>query len=114
MINEHTKYHATVQAQALAAMSPVAAGNAEFGMSNSSDATFFATATGYYEGQKKHDNLRNIGAMTTFRVGLFVRKDFADQEHQGPQGQAAVGRLQCAEDHRPYDRGAARQCQDEL
>lgn len=75
VISEHTKLHAIVQAQAQAAMNPVAAGNAEFGMANSYDTSFFATATGDYEGQAKHLNLRQVAAMTTYRVALHVRAD---------------------------------------
>src|SRR5450759_2022292 len=48
VIGEKTKIRAVVQAQALAAMAPVDAGNAEFGMGNSYDVTFFATGTGEY------------------------------------------------------------------
>jgi TRAP transporter TAXI family solute receptor len=75
VISEKTKLRALVQPQALAAMSPVAAGIAEFGMSNAYDLTFFATGTAYYQGQPKHPNLRQIAAVTQLRVALHVRKD---------------------------------------
>jgi TRAP-type uncharacterized transport system substrate-binding protein len=58
VIGDKTKLHAVVQAQALAGHVPVDAGAAEFGMSNSFDATFYVTGTGEYEGQvKRHDSL---------------------------------------------------------
>ena len=75
VIGEHTKIHAIVQAQALAAMPPVSAGNADFGLANSYDISFFATGTGDYEGQPKHANLRQVAAVTTYRVALHVRAD---------------------------------------
>jgi TRAP transporter TAXI family solute receptor len=75
VIGEKTKIRAVVQAQALAAMAPVDAGNAEFGMGNSYDVTFFATGTGEYEGQGVHPNLRQVAAMTTYQVALHVRAD---------------------------------------
>jgi hypothetical protein len=75
VISEKTKLRAIVQPQAQAAMSPVAAGVAEFGMSNAYDLTFFSTATAYYQGQPKHPNLRQIAAMTVLRVAMHVRKD---------------------------------------
>jgi TRAP transporter TAXI family solute receptor len=75
VISENTKYRATVQAQAQAAVIPVNGGVAEFGMSNTFDPTFYVTGTGYYEGQGKHPTLRQVAIATTYRVALHVRAD---------------------------------------
>lgn len=75
VISEKTKVHAIIQAQALAGMYPVEAGNAEFGTSNTFDTTFYVTGTGDYEGQGKRTNVRAVAAMLPFRVAMHVRAD---------------------------------------
>jgi TRAP transporter TAXI family solute receptor len=75
VITEKSKLRAIVQAQAQAAVVPVHEGNAEFGMGNSFDTTFFTTGTGEYEGQGPRPNLRNIGPMSVYRVAMHVRAD---------------------------------------
>jgi TRAP transporter TAXI family solute receptor len=75
VVSENTKYRAIVQAQAQAAVIPVNGGVAEFGMSSTFDPTFYVTGTGYYEGQGKHPNLRQMAIATTYRVALYVRAD---------------------------------------
>jgi TRAP transporter TAXI family solute receptor len=75
VISEHTKYRAVVQAQAQSGVIPVESGIAEFGMSNTFDATFYATGTGFYEGQPPRPNLRQVAIGTTYRVALHVRAD---------------------------------------
>jgi len=75
VIGEKTKVRAILQAQAQAGMIPVEAGTAEFGMSNSFDATFYATGTAEYEGQGAHKNLRNVGSLLPYQVALHVRAD---------------------------------------
>jgi uncharacterized protein len=75
VIGEKTKVRAVLQAQALAGMVAVEAGTAEFGMSNSFDATFYVTGTGEYEGQGLRKNLRNVGSLLPYQVALHVRAD---------------------------------------
>jgi TRAP transporter TAXI family solute receptor len=74
IISEKTKYHAVIQAQALAGVVPVAAGAAEFGMGNSFDTTFYVSGTGDYQGQK-HPTVRQVASMIPYRVALHVRAD---------------------------------------
>lgn len=75
VINENTKVHAVLQAQAQQGMIPVNAGTAEFGMGNSFDTTFYAQGTGEYEGQGPHKNLRHVAALLPYQVALHVRAD---------------------------------------
>lgn len=75
VISEKTRIRAVIQAQALQGHVPVNAGAAEFGMSNSFDATFYVTGTGEYEGQGEHKNLRLIGSLIPYRVAMHVRAD---------------------------------------
>jgi TRAP transporter TAXI family solute receptor len=75
VIGDKTKLHAVVQAQALAGHVPVDAGAAEFGMSNSFDATFYVTGTGEYEGQGPHKNLGLVASLIPYRVAMHVRAD---------------------------------------
>jgi hypothetical protein len=75
VIAEKTKLRTVVQPQAQAAVVPVAAGTAEFGVGNSFDTTFYATGTGDYEGQPKHGNLRIVASMLPYRVAMHVRAD---------------------------------------
>ncbi len=74
VISEKSKVRAVIQAQAMQGMIPVEAGTAEFGTSNSFDTTFYVTGTGDYEGQP-HPNLRLVGSLLPYRVGLHVRAD---------------------------------------
>jgi TRAP transporter TAXI family solute receptor len=75
VIAEQTKLRTVVQPQAQAAVVPVAAGTAEFGVGNSFDTTFYATGTGDYEGGPKHGNLRIVASMLPYRVAMHVRAD---------------------------------------
>jgi len=75
IVNEHTKVHAVLQAQAQQGMIPVNAGTAEFGMGNSFDTTFYAQGTGEYEGQGPHKKLRHVAALLPYQVALHVRAD---------------------------------------
>src|SRR5262249_17444224 len=75
IISEKTKLRAILQAQALQGMIPVEAGNAEFGMGNSFDMTFYATGTGDYAGQGKKDKVRIAASLIPYRVAFHVRAD---------------------------------------
>lgn len=75
VVSEKTRIHAVIQAQAQQGHVPVNSGAAEFGMSNSFDATFYVTGTGEYEGQGEHGNLRLIGSLIPYRVAMHVRAD---------------------------------------
>lgn len=75
VISEKTKLRAVLQAQAQQGMIPVAKEEAEFGMSNSFDLTFYVTGTGDYEGQGPHRNLRLVASMIPYRVAFHVRAD---------------------------------------
>lgn len=75
VISDKTKIHAVVQAQSLAGEYAVEAGNAEFGMGNSFDTTFFVTGTGEYEGHGVQKNIRLVAAVLPYRVAMFVRAD---------------------------------------
>ncbi len=76
VINEKAKLRAVVQAQAATGFEEVEAGNVEFNVSNSFDATFFAAGEGEeYQGTGKHPHLRHIGALIPYRVALHVRAD---------------------------------------
>jgi TRAP transporter TAXI family solute receptor len=75
VVGEKTKLRAILQAQALQAMIPVAAGTAEFGMGNAFDTTFYVEGAGEYEGQGAHKNLRNVATLLPYQVALHVRAD---------------------------------------
>ena len=75
VISEKTKLRVVIQAQALQGEIPVDAGNAEFGMGNSFDTTFYVTGTGEYEGQGPHRNIRVVASRIPYRVALHVRAD---------------------------------------
>jgi TRAP transporter TAXI family solute receptor len=75
VVGEKTKVRTILQAQALQAMIPVAAGTAEFGMGNAFDTTFYVKGTGEYEGQGEHKNLRNVATLLPYQVALHVRAD---------------------------------------
>jgi hypothetical protein len=64
-----------VQAQASTGFEEVESGSADFNVSNSFDATFFATGTGEYAGQGKHPVMRYVGALIPYRVAMHVRAD---------------------------------------
>lgn len=75
VISDKTKLHATIQAQGQAGLDPVEAGNADFGLGNSFDTTFFATGTAYYSGSGPKTKVRQVATMLPYRVGMFVRAD---------------------------------------
>jgi hypothetical protein len=75
VVSEKSKVRAIIQAQAQQGVIPVNAGNAEFGMSNSFDTTFYVTGTGEYEGQGTQKNIRAVGSLIPYRVALHVRAD---------------------------------------
>ncbi|HKA72167.1 MAG TPA: TAXI family TRAP transporter solute-binding subunit [Xanthobacteraceae bacterium] len=75
VISEKTKLRAILQAQSQQGMIPVEAGNAEFGMANSFDMTFYGTGTGEYEGQGRKDKVRIAASLIPYRVAFHVRAD---------------------------------------
>ena len=75
VVSEKTKIHAVTTAQAQQGHVPVNSGAAEFGMSNSFDATFYVTGTGEYEGQGEHKNIRLVASLIPYRVAMHVRAD---------------------------------------
>ena len=64
-----------VQPQASTGFEEVETGAAQFNMSNSFDATFYATGTGEYQAMGPHKNLRLVAALIPYRVALHVRAD---------------------------------------
>ena len=72
---DEAKLRAVVQAQASTGFEEVESGSADFNVSNSFDATFFASGTGEYEGQGKHPVIRYVGALIPYRVAMHVRAD---------------------------------------
>ncbi len=66
---------AVVQAQASTGFEETVSGTADFNVSNSFDATFFATGTGEYASRGPHKNLRVVGALIPYRVAMHVRAD---------------------------------------
>jgi uncharacterized protein len=75
VISEKTKLNAVIAAQAHQGHVPVSGGGADFGMSNSFDATFFVTGTGEYEGKGKQEMLRLVASLIPYRVAMHVRAD---------------------------------------
>jgi len=75
VISEKTRMRAVLQAQSQQGMIPVEAGNAEFGMGNSFDMTFYATGTGEYEGQGPKKKVRIAASLIPYRVAFHVRAD---------------------------------------
>jgi len=75
VLAEKAKLRAIVQAQASTGFEEVESGSADFNVSNSFDATFFATGTGEYQGQGKHPVMRYAGALIPYRVAMHVRAD---------------------------------------
>jgi TRAP transporter TAXI family solute receptor len=72
---EKAKLRTVVQAQASTGFEEVESGSADFNVSNSFDATFFADGTGEYQGQGKHPVMRYAGALIPYRVAMHVRAD---------------------------------------
>jgi len=72
---EKAKLRAIVQAQASTGFEEVESGSADFNVSNSFDATFFATGTGEYQGLGQHPVMRYAGALIPYRVAMHVRAD---------------------------------------
>ena len=106
VVSDKTKLRAIIQAQGGAGLEPVNAGNADFGIGNSFDTTFFATGTAYYKGQRPKTNVRQAATMMPFRVGMFVKADsgintLADLKGKrvsaGFNAQKTIGRLVEAE-----------------
>lgn len=77
---EKAKLRAIVQAQASTGFEETVSGTADFNVSNSFDATFFATGTGEYEGRGARKNLRYVGALIPYRVAMHVRADSSFQK----------------------------------
>ena len=75
VINDKSKVHAVVQAQASTGFDQVDSGQVEFNVSNSFDATFFATGTGYYADKGKHPGFRHAATLIPYRVAMHVRAD---------------------------------------
>ncbi|HSA90052.1 MAG TPA: TAXI family TRAP transporter solute-binding subunit [Burkholderiales bacterium] len=76
---DKAKLRAVVQAQASTGFEETVSGTADFNVSNSFDATFFATGTGEYQGRGARKNLRYVGALIPYRVALHVRADSPTQ-----------------------------------
>jgi uncharacterized protein len=72
---DKAKLRAVVQAQASTGFEEVESGSSDFNVSNSFDATFFATGTGEYQGQGKRPAMRYVGALIPYRVAMHVRAD---------------------------------------
>lgn len=72
---DKAKLRAVVQAQASTGFEETVSGTADFNVSNSFDATFFATGTGEYQGRGARPNLRYVGALIPYRVAMHVRAD---------------------------------------
>jgi TRAP transporter TAXI family solute receptor len=75
IVFDKAKLRTVVQPQATIGFDEVESGGAEFNVSNSFDAAFFATGTGDYEGRGVKNNIRLVGALLPFRVALHVRAD---------------------------------------
>jgi uncharacterized protein len=72
---DKAKIRAVVQAQASTGFEEVDSGSADFNVSNSFDATFFATGTGEYQGRGERRAMRYVGALIPYRVAMHVRAD---------------------------------------
>src|SRR5260221_7460132 len=72
---DKAKLRAIVQAQASTGFDEVESGTADFNVSNSFDATFYATGTGEYEGQGGKPAMRYTGSLIPYRVAMHVRSD---------------------------------------
>ena len=75
VLNEKANVRAVVQAQASTGFEAVEANNVEFNLSNSFDATFFATGTGDYAGTGVKKNFRHVASLIPYRVAMHVRAD---------------------------------------
>ena len=73
VISEQSRMRAILQAQSQQGMIPVEAGNAEFGMGNSFDMTFYVNGTGEYEGQGVKPKIRIAASLIPYRVAFHVR-----------------------------------------
>ena len=72
---DKAKVRAVVQAQAGTGFEEVESGAAEFNVSNSFDATFYATGTGDYQSGGAKPDMRVLGALIPYRVAMHVRAD---------------------------------------
>ncbi len=72
---DKAKLRAIVQAQASTGFDEVESGTADFNVSNSFDATFYATGTGEYEGHGGKPAMRYTGSLIPYRVAMHVRSD---------------------------------------
>lgn len=70
---DKAKLRAVVQAQASTGFEEVDSGAADFNVSNSFDATFYAGGAGEYQGQGAHPAMRYAGALIPYRVAMHVR-----------------------------------------
>jgi len=75
VVTEKAKIRMTVQAQASSGFEEVEAGTAELTVSNSFDATFYATGTGEYAARGPSKLLRHVAAVMPYRVAMHVRAD---------------------------------------
>ncbi len=75
VVVEKSKLRAIVQAQASTGFEEIDSGTGDFNVSNSFDATFFATGTGEYQGQGPHPAMRYVGSLIPYRVAMHVRAD---------------------------------------
>lgn len=72
---DKAKLRVVVQPQASTGFEEVETGAAQFNMSNSFDATFYATGTGEYQAMGPHKNLRQVATLIPYRVAMHVRAD---------------------------------------
>jgi TRAP transporter TAXI family solute receptor len=72
---DKARLRAIVQAQASTGFDETVSGQADFNVSNSFDATFYATGTGEYQSRGAHKNLRAVAVLIPYRVALHVRAD---------------------------------------
>lgn len=72
---DKAKLRVVVQPQASTGFEEVETGAAQFNMSNSFDATFYATGTGEYQAMGAHKNLRKVATLIPYRVAMHVRAD---------------------------------------
>jgi len=72
---DKAKLRAVVQAQGGTGFEEVESGAAEFNVSNSFDATFYATGSGDYQGRGAKPDMRVLGALIPYRVAMHVRAD---------------------------------------
>jgi len=75
VLSERAKLRAVVQAQASTGFDEVESGAADFNVSNSFDATFYATGTGEYERRGPKQTIRQIATLIPYRVAMHVKAD---------------------------------------